>query len=43
MDCKKKELIGNYKNAGRDWFVKGNAPEVKVYDFIDKELGKAVP
>ncbi len=43
VDCKKKELIGNYKNAGTDWFVKGNAPEVKVYDFIDKELGKAVP
>jgi hypothetical protein len=43
VDCKKKELIGNYKNAGTDWFVKGNAPQVKVYDFIDKELGKAVP
>ena len=43
VDCKKKELIGNFKNAGTDWFVKGNAPEVKVYDFIDKELGKAVP
>jgi Rhodopirellula transposase DDE domain len=43
VDCKKKELIGNFKNAGRDWFVKGEAPEVKVYDFIDKELGKAVP
>jgi hypothetical protein len=43
VDCKKKELIGNFKNTGTDWFVKGNAPEVKVYDFIDKELGKAVP
>jgi len=43
VDCKKKELIGNFKNAGTDWFVKGNAPEVNVYDFIDKELGKAVP
>ncbi len=43
VDCKKKELIGNFKNAGTDWFVKGKAPEVKVYDFIDKELGKAVP
>jgi len=43
VDCKKKELIGNFKNAGREWFVKGEAPEVKVYDFIDKELGKAVP
>ena len=43
VDCKKKELIGNFKNTGTDWFVQGNAPEVKVYDFIDKELGKAVP
>ena len=43
VDCKKKELIGNFKNAGRDWFVQGKAPEVKVYDFIDKDLGKAVP
>lgn len=43
VDCKKKELIGNFKNAGTDWFVQGMAPEVKVYDFIDKELGKAVP
>ncbi len=43
VDCKKKELIGNFKNAGTDWFSKGEAPEVKVYDFIDKELGKAVP
>ncbi len=43
VDCKKKELIGNFKNAGTDWFKKGEAPEVNVYDFIDKELGKAVP
>jgi len=43
VDCKKKELIGNFKNAGTDWFEQGNAPEVKVYDFIDKALGKAVP
>lgn len=43
VDCKKKELIGNFKNAGTEWFLEGKAPEVKVYDFIDKELGKAVP
>jgi transposase len=43
VDCKKKELIGNFKNAGTEWFVEGKAPEVKVYDFMDKELGKAVP
>jgi hypothetical protein len=43
VDCKKKELIGNFKNAGTDWFEKGKATEVKVHDFMDKELGKAVP
>ena len=43
VDCKKKELIGNFKNAGTDWFLQGKTPEVKVYDFIDKELRKAVP
>ena len=43
VDCKKKELIGNFKNTGTDWFLQGSAPEVNVYDFMDKELGKAVP
>jgi Rhodopirellula transposase DDE domain len=43
VDCKKKELIGNYKNSGVEWHKKGGAPNVKVYDFIDKGLGKAVP
>lgn len=43
VDCKKKELIGNFKNTGTDWFLQGKAPEVNVYDFMDKELGKAVP
>ena len=43
VDCKKKELVGNYKNSGQEWHPKGEAPEVKVYDFIDKDLGKAVP
>ena len=43
VDCKKKELIGNYKNAGREWEKTGEPQEVKVYDFIDYELGKAVP
>lgn len=43
VDCKKKELIGNYKNNGTEWEPKKNAPDVKVYDFVDKELGKAVP
>ncbi len=43
VDCKKKELIGNFKNAGTEWLEKGKPSHVKVYDFIDKELGKAVP
>jgi len=43
VDCKKKELIGNFKNAGNEWEPAKDAPQVKVYDFIDKELGKAIP
>ena len=43
VDCKKKEQIGNYKNAGSEWELQKEAPEVKVYDFVDKELGKAIP
>lgn len=43
VDCKKKELIGNYKNGGKEWEVKKKPVEVNVYDFMDKELGKAVP
>ena len=43
VDCKKKELVGNYKNSGQEWYPKGEAPNVKVYDFVDKEMGKAVP
>ena len=43
VDCKKKEMVGNYKNSGQEWHSKGDAPKVKVYDFVDKELGKAVP
>ena len=43
VDCKKKELVGNYKNSGQEWYPKGEAPEVNVYDFMDKELGKAIP
>jgi hypothetical protein len=43
VDCKKKELVGNFKNAGAEWLPKKTPTEVKVYDFIDKKLGKAVP
>lgn len=43
VDCKKKELIGNYKNKGAEWLPEGEPTEVKVYDFVDKKLGKAIP
>ena len=43
VDTKKKELIGNYKNAGREYHQKGQAPKVNVYDFLDKEKGKVAP
>lgn len=43
VDCKKKEFIGNYKNSGVEWHKKGEAPDVQVYNFINKDLGKAVP
>ncbi len=43
VDCKKKELIGNFKNTGEEWAPIKKPTTVKVYDFIDKELGKAIP
>lgn len=43
VDTKKKELIGNYKNAGREWQRKGEPVLVNLHDFADRELGKVVP
>ena len=43
VDTKKKELVGNYKNAGSDYRPQGQPARVNVHDFADKELGKAVP
>jgi hypothetical protein len=43
VDAKKKEPLGALKNAGREWHRKGEPEEVKVYDFVDPELGKAIP
>jgi Rhodopirellula transposase DDE domain len=43
VDTKKKELVGNYKNGGTDYRPKGDPQRVKVHDFEDKQLGKAVP
>lgn len=42
VDAKKKELVGNYRNAGTEWRPKNSAPEVEAYDFIG-EQGKAIP
>jgi Rhodopirellula transposase DDE domain len=42
VDCKKKELVGEYKNNGREWRPTGNPRKVNVHDFKG-ELGKAVP
>jgi len=39
VDCKKKELIGNYKNAGREWEKSSEPQKVNVYDYINKILG----
>jgi transposase len=43
VDAKKKELIGAYANAGTEWQPKGKPARVKVHDFIDPEMGKAIP
>ena len=43
VDAKQKELLGDCKNAGREWHPTGHPPEVRGYDFIDEELGKAIP
>ncbi len=43
VDCKKKELVGDFKNGGREWHPKGQPEEVRVHDFKIKELGKAIP
>jgi len=43
VDTKKKELIGDFKNAGKEWHIKGEPEPVRVHDFIDKRLGKAIP
>ena len=43
VDTKKKELVGNFKNGGREWRPRGQPVEVNVHDFMDKKLGKAIP
>jgi len=43
VDTKKKELIGDFKNGGREWRPQGRPEEVRVHDFQDKTLGKVIP
>ena len=43
VDTKKKELVGNFKNNGREWRPKASPEAVKVHDFIDPKLGRAIP
>ena len=43
VDTKKKELVGDFRNAGQEWRPRGQPQEVRVHDFPDKTLGKAIP
>ena len=43
VDTKKKELVGEFKNAGQEWQPKREPEKVNVHDFPDKKLGKAIP
>ncbi len=43
VDTKKKELVGHYKNNGKEWRPQGEPELVEVYDFVNQELGRANP
>lgn len=43
VDAKKKELVGNFKNVGREWHPKGTPEQVNVYDFLSIAKGRATP
>ncbi|MGH7179283.1 MAG: ISAzo13 family transposase [Tepidisphaeraceae bacterium] len=43
VDTKKKELVGDFKNAGREWRRRGRPEEVRVHDFPDPKMNKAIP
>ncbi len=43
VDAKKKELVGDFKNAGREWCPQGEPEQVRVYDFPISGLGRATP
>ena len=43
VDAKHRELVGDFKNAGREWHAEGSPEQVRIHDFKDKELGVAIP
>jgi hypothetical protein len=43
VDTKKKELVGDFANGGKDYRPQGSPVRVRTHDFLDKELGKAIP
>jgi transposase len=43
VDTKKKELVGEFKNGGREWHLKGMPEKVRVHDFMEPALGRAIP
>jgi len=43
VDTKKKELVGPFKNGGREWAAQGQPPRVRVHDFVLPGLGRAIP
>lgn len=43
VDAKKKELVGDVKNVGREWHLQGSPERVRTHDFEDNTLGKVVP
>lgn len=43
VDTKKKELVGDFKNGGREWQPQGSPEHVRTHDFADKKLGKVIP
>jgi len=43
VDTKKKEIVGEFSNGGAEWHPAGEPTRTKTHDFVDKELGRAVP
>lgn len=43
VDAKKKELVGQFRNGGREWRPKGEPVQVNTHDFLDRDTGKAIP